>query len=106
MPGMKPGMTWREWFNVTQLRSYQSNPHEYELGSSSMKTTTRFVLSKEGQEILLGADYFPADPNVPPGPMLAPVVPKLAGVPENFVGPDKLMKYTDSSEEIFRQLFR
>jgi hypothetical protein len=38
--------------------------------------------------------------------MLAPVVPKLAGVPENFVGPDKLMKYTDSSEEIFRQLFR
>jgi ABC-type Fe3+ transport system substrate-binding protein len=65
-----------------------------------------FVLSKEGQEILLGADYFPADPNVPPAPMLAPVVPKLAGVPENFVGPDKLMKYTDSSEEIFRQLFR
>jgi iron(III) transport system substrate-binding protein len=65
-----------------------------------------FVLSKEGQEILLGADYFPADPNVPPAPMLAPVVPKLAGVPENFVGPDKLMKYTDSSEEIFRELFR
>jgi len=65
-----------------------------------------FVLSSEGQEILLGADYFPADPQVPPAPMLAPVVPKLAGVPENFVGPDKLMKYTDSSEEIFRQLFR
>jgi hypothetical protein len=38
--------------------------------------------------------------------MLAAVVPKLAGVPENFVGPDKLMKMTDSSEEIFRQLFR
>ena len=65
-----------------------------------------FVLSQEGQEILLGADYFPADPAVPPAPMLAPVVPKLAGVTENFVGPDKLMKYTDSSEEIFRQLFR
>ncbi len=65
-----------------------------------------FVLSSEGQEILLGADYFPADPQVPPAPMLAPVVPKLAGVPENFVGPDKLMKYTDSSEEVFRQLFR
>jgi iron(III) transport system substrate-binding protein len=65
-----------------------------------------FILSREGQEILLGADYFPADPAVPPASMLAPVVPKLAGVPENFVGPDKLMKYTDSSEEIFRQLFR
>jgi iron(III) transport system substrate-binding protein len=65
-----------------------------------------YILSREGQEILLGADYFPADPSVPPAPTLAPVMPKLAGVPENFVGPDKLMKYTDSSEEIFRQLFR
>ena len=65
-----------------------------------------FVLSKEGQEILLGADYFPADPAVPPSAMLAPVVPKTAGVEENFVGPDKLTKYTDSSEEIFRTLFR
>ncbi len=65
-----------------------------------------YILSQEGQEILLGAEYFPADPAVPPPPLLAPVVPKIAGVPENFVGPDKLMKYTDSSEEIFRQLFR
>ena len=32
--------------------------------------------------------------------------PKVAGVPENFIGPDKLTKYTDSSEEIFRTLFR
>jgi ABC-type Fe3+ transport system substrate-binding protein len=65
-----------------------------------------YILSKEGQEILSGAEYFPADPAVPPSPKLAAVVPKSAGVPENFVGPDKLMKYTDSSEEIFRELFR
>ena len=65
-----------------------------------------YILSKEGQEILARAEYFPADPAVPPSPTLAPVVPKIAGVPENFVGPDKLMKYTDSSEEIFRKLFR
>jgi iron(III) transport system substrate-binding protein len=65
-----------------------------------------YILSKEGQEILLKAEYFPADPTVPPAPMLAPVVPKTAGVPENFVGPDRLMKYTDASEEIFRALFR
>jgi ABC-type Fe3+ transport system substrate-binding protein len=65
-----------------------------------------FILSKEGQEILSSAEYFPADPAVPPLPSLAGVVPKTAGVPENFVGPDKLVKYTDSSEEIFRQLFR
>ncbi len=65
-----------------------------------------FILSKEGQEILLAAQYFPADPNIAPSAMLAPVVPKVAGVPENFVGPDKLLKYSDSSEEIFQKLFR
>ena len=65
-----------------------------------------FILSKEGQEILSTAEYFPADPAVPPLQSLAGVVPKTAGVPENFIGPDKLVKYTDSSEEIFRQLFR
>jgi ABC-type Fe3+ transport system substrate-binding protein len=65
-----------------------------------------FILSKEGQEILSSAEYFPADPAVPPLAPLTGVVPKTAGVPENFVGPDKLVKYTDSSEEIFRQLFR
>jgi iron(III) transport system substrate-binding protein len=65
-----------------------------------------YILSKEGQQILLDAEYFPADPTIPPSAMLAPVVPKRAGVPENFVGPDKLMKFTDASEEIFRQLFR
>jgi iron(III) transport system substrate-binding protein len=65
-----------------------------------------FILSREGQEILRDAEYFPADPAVPPLPSLASVVPKIAGVAENFVGPDKLVKYTDSSEEIFRDLFR
>ena len=65
-----------------------------------------YILSKEGQEILRSANYFPADPAVPPDPKLASVVPKIAGVPENFIGPDKLIKYTDSSEEIFRELFR
>jgi iron(III) transport system substrate-binding protein len=65
-----------------------------------------YILSKEGQEILANAEYFPADPEVAPLPTLAPVVPKIAGVPENFVGPDKLIKYTDSSEDIFQRLFR
>jgi iron(III) transport system substrate-binding protein len=65
-----------------------------------------FILSVEGQEILLAAEYFPSDPNVAPSPLLASVVPKIAGVAENFVGPDKLLKYTESSEEIFQKLFR
>jgi ABC-type Fe3+ transport system substrate-binding protein len=65
-----------------------------------------FILSQEGQQVLAAADYLPADPEVPPLPVLAPVVPRIAGVPENFIGPDKLTKYTDSSEDIFRELFR
>jgi ABC-type Fe3+ transport system substrate-binding protein len=65
-----------------------------------------YILSQEGQEILANAEYFPADPKVAPLPTLTPVVPKLAGVPENFVGPDKLIRYMDRSEEIFQQLFR
>jgi ABC-type Fe3+ transport system substrate-binding protein len=65
-----------------------------------------YILSKEGQGILASAEYFPVDPAVAPLASLASIVPKVAGVPENFVGPDKLIKYTDSSEEIFQKLFR
>jgi ABC-type Fe3+ transport system substrate-binding protein len=65
-----------------------------------------YILSKEGQGILARAEYFPVDPQVAPLPLLAPVVPRIAGMGENFVGPDKLIKYTDSSEEIFQKLFR
>jgi ABC-type Fe3+ transport system substrate-binding protein len=65
-----------------------------------------FILSKEGQQIMAQAEYFPARPDVPPLPQLAPIVPQNAGVAENFVSPDKLLKYTDSSEKIFEDLFR
>jgi iron(III) transport system substrate-binding protein len=67
---------------------------------------TDYILSKEGQGILARAEYFPVDPDVAPLPGLAAVVPRTAGLAENFVGPDQLMKYTDSSEEIFQKLFR
>jgi iron(III) transport system substrate-binding protein len=65
-----------------------------------------YILSKEGQGILARAEYFPVDPEVAPLPALASVVPRIAGIEEDFVDPDKLLKYTDSSEEIFQKLFR
>jgi iron(III) transport system substrate-binding protein len=65
-----------------------------------------FILSTDGQRILSQAGYFPADPTVPPRAIQMPVVPKNAGLHENFIGPDKLLKYTDSSEDIFRRLFQ
>jgi ABC-type Fe3+ transport system substrate-binding protein len=65
-----------------------------------------FILSKEGQQIMAQAEYFPSLPDVPPLPMLAPVIPKNAGVAENFVNPENLLKYDESSEKIYEDLFR
>jgi iron(III) transport system substrate-binding protein len=65
-----------------------------------------YIISKEGQQILANAEYFPVDPEVPPLASLASIVPSIAGVPENFVGPDRLLKNNDSSEAIFQRLFR
>ena len=65
-----------------------------------------YIVSKEGQEILSKADYFPVRPDVAPKPQLARVVPVKAGVPENFVLPEQLGKYGDSSEKIYQDLFR
>lgn len=65
-----------------------------------------YIMSKEGQEILSRADYFPVRPDVDPKPELARVVPAKAGVPQNFVLPEQLGKYGDSSEKIYQDLFR
>ena len=65
-----------------------------------------FILSPEGQDIIAKAQYFPANPAVAPLSQLAPVVPRLAGVPEIFNGPEVMAKYNEQSEQIFQDLFR
>ncbi len=65
-----------------------------------------FILSREGQQILAKAEYFPARPDTPPLDLVAPVVPKNAGVPENFITPEDLNKYTESSQAIWQEKFR
>ncbi len=65
-----------------------------------------FILSKEGQQILAGADYFPARTDVVPDEALATVIPARAGVPELFLSPDQLNKHTASSQRIFEELFQ
>jgi ABC-type Fe3+ transport system substrate-binding protein len=65
-----------------------------------------FILSNEGQQILAKAQYFPAQPDVPSLPELAPVVPKIAGVPENFISPKQFNDMNDSSQKIYDELFR
>jgi iron(III) transport system substrate-binding protein len=65
-----------------------------------------FILSSEGQQILANAAYFPVRSDVSVKPLLEPVVPSLAHVPENFIPPKEFNQYDQSSEKIFEDLFR
>ncbi len=65
-----------------------------------------FILSKEGQEILAKADYFPSRPDVAPKEGLASVIPARAGVREQFLSSDQLNQNTEKSQKIFEEMFR
>jgi iron(III) transport system substrate-binding protein len=65
-----------------------------------------FILSREGQQILANADYFPVRSDVPPRDVLASVIPERAGIPELFLNSEQLSKYTESSQKIFNEIFR
>ena len=65
-----------------------------------------FLLSKEGQQILASAEYLPVRPDVEPLAQIAPIVPSRTGVEENFISPEKLNTYTESSAKIVEELFR
>ena len=65
-----------------------------------------YLLSREGQKILADAEYFPAHPDVPPLPQLASIVPKTAGFAENYIPPQQLKSYIDSTDQILQNLFR
>jgi iron(III) transport system substrate-binding protein len=65
-----------------------------------------FIMSKEGQQILADADYFPARADVSPNPALASIIPGRTGVPELFLNPDRLNQTTERSQKIFEELFQ
>jgi len=65
-----------------------------------------FILSRQGQQILADADYFPVRSDVAPKEALATVIPARAGMPELFVTPEELDHYTESSQKIFQELFQ
>jgi len=67
---------------------------------------TDFLLSEEGQRILAAAEYLPVRPDVEPPAQIAPIVPSRAGVAENFISPEQLNAYTESSAKIVEDLFR
>ena len=65
-----------------------------------------FILSTEGQQILANAEYFPVRSDVPAKDALASVIPARAGMPELFLTPEQLDRYTESSQKIFQELFQ
>jgi iron(III) transport system substrate-binding protein len=67
---------------------------------------TDFILSKEGQQIMAQAEYFPAHPEVEAAPQLASIVPKRAGYKENFVSPQQLKEQLEGTDRIIQRLFR
>jgi iron(III) transport system substrate-binding protein len=67
---------------------------------------TDFILSKEGQQIMSAAEYFPARPDVDAAPSLAGIVPQKAGYKENYVSPQQLKEQLESTDQIIQKLFR
>lgn len=65
-----------------------------------------FVLSEEGQRVLKKANYLPAHPKVDPNSSLKPIVPRLAGLKENFVTPEVLFDNREKSKALFNKYFR
>jgi iron(III) transport system substrate-binding protein len=65
-----------------------------------------YLLSKDGQERLQGADYFPARPDVPASPDLDKVVPHKIGLHENFISPFKMNTMLPRSRELYNELFK
>jgi iron(III) transport system substrate-binding protein len=65
-----------------------------------------FLLSSDGQKILAASEYLPVRTDVDPLPQIAPIVPSRAGVAENFISPEKLEAYTESSNQMVEKLFR
>lgn len=63
-----------------------------------------YILSREGQEILSEAGYFPSRSDVPTRADLAPITEALTRVSEQFVSPEALNKYTASSEDMIGAL--
>ena len=64
-----------------------------------------FVLSREGQQTLQRADYFPAQLDVPASVDLDQIVPRKIGLHENFISPIKMNADLPRSRELFLQLF-
>jgi iron(III) transport system substrate-binding protein len=85
---------------VSSVMLPKSPPHPY-----AAMLFIDYLLSKEGQEKLRGADYFPAHPGVRASEDLDKIVPKNIGLKENFISPAKMQADLKTSRELYERLF-
>jgi len=78
----------------------KSPPHPY-----AAMLFIDYLLSKEGQARLQGADYFPAHPDVPASPDLDKIVPRKIGLKENYISPAKMNSDLPKSRALYQELF-
>jgi iron(III) transport system substrate-binding protein len=64
-----------------------------------------YLLSKEGQGKLQGADYFPAHPDVAASPDLDKIIPRKIGLKENYISPVRMNADLPKSRALYQELF-
>ncbi|HTK14050.1 MAG TPA: extracellular solute-binding protein [Xanthobacteraceae bacterium] len=64
-----------------------------------------YLLSREAQEILEGANYFPAHPDAEPSKMLASIIPSKIGMKTKFVSEEVLFKERTKSLALQKKYF-
>lgn len=65
-----------------------------------------FMLSKEGQTVLLEADYQPAHPSVDLDPTLQKILPRVAKMGENVITPEMMFARTQGLNDLFEKYFK
>jgi iron(III) transport system substrate-binding protein len=85
---------------VSSVMLPKAPPHPY-----AAMLFVDYLLSKEGQARLQGADYFPAHPDVAASPDLDKIVPRKIGLKENYISPSKMNADLPKSRALYQELF-
>jgi iron(III) transport system substrate-binding protein len=65
-----------------------------------------FFISKEGQEVMRDAQYFPVIDSVKPLAQLEPITPSLVNLKENYISDQQLLDYNRKAEALYKEYFR
>ncbi len=65
-----------------------------------------FFISKEGQEVMRDAQYFPVIDSVKPLKQLEPITPALVNMKENYISDQALLDNKRKAEALYKEYFR